>query len=936
MRNQTIILSIAGALLGVIVAPDCIFAQPLKPKRIGEGLSPRTEQALAQITKINGEADLVLAGDKTKLQAHDGDLIFKGDLLVTAAGSATFVFCPPGATSVERTLQASSRVEFQPAGAVARTGAMSASHTAAFCRLPVVTRYPVTGAKESGAAKPPGTVKPIDSTRWSRADASELALIDAALRKNPNDVSARTTRALLLIRNKLIEEATDEYALIAAARTDLPWAKELVHETPKAETMPATCPNCPAYAVVIGISHYGRSAITDLNFADRDAESFYNYLRSDRGGNIPKDNIVLLTNEKAKKDAIKRYIEQFQAKPRSKLIVFLSGHGAVSNGQGYLITYGSDPNNLKDSAYPMEALNQMLYGGTAGRVELFVDACRSGHIGPIKEKNAINQYMLPRAGPVFGMLASQRDEIAWEYDGLGKGHGAFTYFLLRALNSDREYTDGKLTIYDFTEYVRRNVRLLTRSRQTPQNQTTVNENEVFALKAKAGIPVEFWDGKPMPPSKLVAPKGLKLFEVEPPESPPPGLSRDAKLEELIKYENQGQAVLERYLKGDEIRQEKTDFQRGLDAYTAALGISDTTDIESRVKFFEGRIAIEDHNWRKARLALELAIRLDPGSPAAYNALGIAYLEQAEYENAIAAFLDAIRRAPYWPYPRHNLALAYAQQGNYELAIDTYNKAIAAAPNHSYLPYNLGLLLEKINRPEEAEQFYLIARDVARNRAEQAEEEVSKQPGDAAYLAEANRLGSLRVLPCMALSLVSANLGKRKQAQSYYEEAMSLLKKYPDTKQLAMLRHNYAQSLYTRKDGLVEARRLWRMNVDEANYIPSRISIADDLRSRKPAPDLTGAIEQYQAAVLAEPDNVSQRLRLADLLETRGDARQALVQVSEASRQAPASVLILERLGDLDALVNQAPQARSAYEKAIELSSDPKVRKRLAEKAAKLP
>ena len=161
----------------------------------------------------------------------------------------------------------------------------------------------------------------------------------------------------------------------------------------------------------------------------------------------------------------------------------------------------------------------------------------------------------------------------------------------------------------------------------------------------------------------------------------------------------------------------------------------------------------------------------------------------------------------------------------------------------------------------------------------------------------------------------------------------MLEKYPDTKQFAIVRHNYAQSLHTRKDGIAEARRLWSLNVDEANYIPSRISIANDLLSQG---DRLGAIEQYRAIVLAEPDGVSPRLRLAELLEASGNTDDALAQIREASRQAPESVLILERMGDLQALARDVAQARSAYESATSFSTDLKVRMRLAAKIGRLP
>ena len=92
-------------------------------------------------------------------------------------------------------------------------------------------------------------------------------------------------------------------------------------------------------------------------------------------------------------------------------------------------------------------------------------------------------------------------------------------------------------------------------------------------------------------------------------------------------------------------------------------------------------------------------------PTAYNALGIAYLEQAQFDKAIPAFRDAFRRAQHWSYPLHNEALAYVETGDYQAAIRAYQQAIRLTPQYSYLPYNLGLVYQRLNRRKDAEASY---------------------------------------------------------------------------------------------------------------------------------------------------------------------------------------------------------------------------------------
>ena len=50
-------------------------------------------------------------------------------------------------------------------------------------------------------------------------------------------------------------------------------------------------------AVIVGISHYKN--VQSLQYANKDAISFYDYLRSPAGGSVDSTNIKLLTNDNA-------------------------------------------------------------------------------------------------------------------------------------------------------------------------------------------------------------------------------------------------------------------------------------------------------------------------------------------------------------------------------------------------------------------------------------------------------------------------------------------------------------------------------------------------------------------------------------------------------------------------------------------------------------
>ncbi len=171
----------------------------------------------------------------------------------------------------------------------------------------------------------------------------------------------------------------------------------------------------------------------------------------------------------------------------------------------------------------------------------------------------------------------------------------------------------------------------------------------------------------------------------------------------VALENEAQQVLLRYLAGDQSPQTKSDFDAGSKYMEAAMRLTpESLYLEGRNDFFAGRGLLYDKQYNQAANLLEQSVRIDPGQAYGYNALGIAYLEQADFAKAIPAFRDAARRAPNWSYPLHNLALAYVEAGNYQDAIRSYQQAMRITPQYSYLPYNLGLVYQRMNRRSDAE------------------------------------------------------------------------------------------------------------------------------------------------------------------------------------------------------------------------------------------
>jgi len=102
----------------------------------------------------------------------------------------------------------------------------------------------------------------------------------------------------------------------------------------------------------------------------------------------------------------------------------------------------------------------------------------------------------------------------------------------------------------------------------------------------------------------------------------------------VALEDQGQQVILRYLTGDQVPQTQKEFQTGEQYYRAArLLTPESLFLEGRQSFLRGRSLLFDKNYAQAADLLEGAVRIDPGGSHAYNALGIAYLEQADFARA---------------------------------------------------------------------------------------------------------------------------------------------------------------------------------------------------------------------------------------------------------------------------------------------------------------
>ena len=245
------------------------------------------------------------------------------------------------------------------------------------------------------------------------------------------------------------------------------------------------------WAAVIGISDYLSPDITDLRYADRDAEAFYNFLVTplEKGGRgVPKGNIRMLLNKEATKINIQEAIFDFMknAIEEDVAIIYFAGHGAPDPYRPtvpYLLAYDSDLARPAATAVKMQEVQDAIRDYIkAKKIVVFADACHSAGVSTSAafrgagSSELINQFLeeIAKAGTsVLTFSASESKEFSQEGPQWGGGHGVFTYYLLEGLRGDADtQVDDIVRLGELVDYVGEKVRRDTKTLQHPTPSPT--------------------------------------------------------------------------------------------------------------------------------------------------------------------------------------------------------------------------------------------------------------------------------------------------------------------------------------------------------------------------------------------------------------------------------------------------------------------------------
>ena len=229
------------------------------------------------------------------------------------------------------------------------------------------------------------------------------------------------------------------------------------------------------YALVIGIEEY-RQQLPTADFAGQDAKTFAEYLVNVMG--YPEENVITLINERAAKSDFEKYIEKWlfnKVDENSTVMIYYSGHGAPNpqNGDAYLVPYDGDPAFIDQTGYSLKRMYGHLARLKSKRVIVTLDACFSGSGGKSVVapgmRALVRKEKLDTSGLII-MSASDDSQSSSTYD--EKGHGMFTYFMLKKISEAAENRQAGLEVGELYDYLKPMVEKTARreknNEQTPQ------------------------------------------------------------------------------------------------------------------------------------------------------------------------------------------------------------------------------------------------------------------------------------------------------------------------------------------------------------------------------------------------------------------------------------------------------------------------------------
>ena len=281
-----------------------------------------------------------------------------------------------------------------------------------------------------------------------------------------DDINSNSTNLIA----KLEENKVSSPVYYANGQSPMPAKKPAITKSDVDQNIPQSSKKAEdTYALIIANEEY--QFVDDVNFAAHDGEVFKEYCIKTLG--IPERQIRYCANASygvisGGVDWLKYALNNFEG---CKAIVYYCGHGIPDEktGDAYIIPVDGKGTNTT-TCYSLNSLYTALANTKASNITYFMDACFTGAnkegsmlVAARGVAREAKKEVLEGKSVVFS--ASSGDETAMTYP--EKGHGLFTYFLLKKLQE----TSGNVSYSDLADYINKNVKkeafLINEKPQTP-------------------------------------------------------------------------------------------------------------------------------------------------------------------------------------------------------------------------------------------------------------------------------------------------------------------------------------------------------------------------------------------------------------------------------------------------------------------------------------
>lgn len=227
-------------------------------------------------------------------------------------------------------------------------------------------------------------------------------------------------------------------------------------------------PNLFLFAV--GVSKYQSLKMTQLTYADKDANDFVKLMKNQKGKifeDVIEDTLIL--NEKATRTEILKHLDAFHAKPSDKkptssdvTMIFLSGHGGSAGSYYYFLPNDYDTEKVETTGIESSELVKYLFNFD-GKVILVIDACFSGSI----EKDITLLGNLSKEKRV--VLLSSSNSLETSQESKRWENGALTYAIKKGIMEGKAADPNKkiVNLLSLGPWLKSEVRALTNDKQKP-------------------------------------------------------------------------------------------------------------------------------------------------------------------------------------------------------------------------------------------------------------------------------------------------------------------------------------------------------------------------------------------------------------------------------------------------------------------------------------